>query len=80
MLIIFIDAIKKTNKNSPALIINDNGITDNIRISNAGEIKWNEILRFEILKSVGHPNSFIFVENPEKIIVNKSWFTRGLLT
>lgn len=80
MLIFFINAIRKINKNSPALIINDNGITDNISIANAGEIKWKEILRFEILKSAGHPHLFIFVENPEKFINNKSWFTKGMLT
>lgn len=80
MVLFFINAIKKTNKTSPALTINDIGLIDNISIANAGMITWNEIMKFEILKSGGHQHLFIFVKNPEKFIKDKSWFTKGMIT
>lgn len=80
MLIFFVNAIKKANKTSPALTIDNTGLTDNISIANAGLITWNEITNFEILKSAGHPHLFVFVKNPEKFIKNKSWFTKGMTT
>lgn len=80
MVLFFINAIKKTNKTSPALTINDIGLIDNISIANAGLITWNEITSFDISKSAGHPHLFIFVKNPKKFIENKSWFTKGIIT
>lgn len=77
MFIFFVNALKKT---SPALTINNSGLTDNISIANAGLITWNEIINFEILKSAGHPHLFVFVKNSEKYIENKSWFTKGMIT
>ena len=80
MVFFFINAIKKTNKTSPALTIDNTGLTDNISIANAGLITWNEITNFEILKSAGHPHLFVFVKNTEKFIENKSWFKKGMIT
>ncbi|GAA4765704.1 MULTISPECIES: STM3941 family protein [Flavobacterium] len=80
MILFFINALKKTNKTSPALIINNDGLIDNISLANAGLITWNEITNFEVLKSGGSPHLFIFVKNPEKFIKNKPWFTKGMVT
>lgn len=80
ILLFFLKAIKQSKRTLPALIINDTGITDNISIANVGKIYWDEILRFEILKSAGHPHLFIFVENSKKFLKNKSWFVKGLMT
>ncbi len=80
MLLFFINAIKQSKKTIPALIIDDSGVTDNISIANVGKINWEEILRFEILKSAGHPHLFIFVKDSDKFIKNKSWYIKGMIT
>jgi len=80
IVIFFINAIKQQTKNTPALIISSKGIIDNISIANAGMINWNEIVKFEILKSAGHPHLFIFVKETDKFIMDQPWLKKGMIT
>ena len=62
-----------------ALEINKNGIIDNISMAKAGLINWENIEKFEILKSSGHQHLFVFVKQPEKYIQNVKGFKKGMV-
>ena len=79
MLLSFSAAIKRIRKKGPALIIDQEGISDDISLASAGFIHWDDINRYEILKSGGHPQLFLFVKDSGKYLKNLSGLKRRML-
>jgi hypothetical protein len=79
MIVFFLNAIKQSNNKEFALKINEKGIIDNISMAKPGLINWENIEKFEILKSSGHQHLFVFVKQPEKYIQNVKGFKKGMV-
>ncbi|HCO67313.1 MAG TPA: hypothetical protein DIT04_06100 [Dysgonomonas sp.] len=59
---------KKLFDKSPALIIDEKGITDNITKPHIGLIEWKDIVRFDIIRIYSNKMLLIFVINPEEYL------------
>jgi hypothetical protein len=78
-LLIFINAIIRIRKKTPALIINDNGIDDNISLSKTGLINWEDINSYKIKKSAGTLHLFIYIKDFSHIISRQSGFKKQMI-
>ena len=58
----FINAIIQILKRSPALIINDTGIVENLTLAEAGFIRWENISHCELKKYTGSPHLVIYLK------------------
>lgn len=63
--------IKRVIIHQPALIISDEGITDNSSYIAAGLVAWHEIANVEIIEESGQPFLAIYTFDPE-LIINRS--------
>jgi len=77
--IFFINAILQTKKKTPALIISQEGITDNISLSKSGHIKWENIDSCEIKSFTGSPHLFLFLKDFSEVIAKQWGFKRLMI-
>ena len=77
--LVVIKAIKEIAKTSDALIINDEGIVDNISPANMGLIKWEEISDCELVRFNSVLNLAIFLHDKQKALVYAAPLNEGLI-
>lgn len=63
----------------PGILINNDGVTDNVSLAKAGLIPWNEINKFEIHRTGNAPHLFIFVRNTSKYKEKHGSFKQRML-
>ncbi len=59
---------KKLTENTPGLVINDEGITDNSSGASAGLILWKDIIEIRKIAVLNQSFLMIIVKNPEEYI------------
>jgi len=79
LIVFFINALIQNKRKGPAIIINENGIVDDVSMARAGLIEWNTIKKVEIIKSAGSPHLFIFVRNQDQYINSLNSFKKRVL-
>lgn len=79
ILVFFFNSLSQSRNQEVALVINADGIVDNISMAKIGFVNWNEIEKIEIIKSAGHPHLFFFIKNSEKYLRKLNWFKRRML-
>lgn len=67
-LLIIIVIIKKMRRNTPALIIDKNGITDNMNTKDIGPIQWMDISHINLIKDGAFKVLLIHIYDPEKYL------------
>lgn len=79
MIIFLVRSIKVVFDSSPALIINQDGIIDNVSYAKAGLITWNEIESVSVKKFNRREHLVLEVIDPQKFIETASGIKRSML-
>ena len=75
----FFANFKKAFMNSPVLIIDQEGITDQMNIPKLGFIKWEDVKEVRKENVLGFDNILVYLKDPEAFIQKQSFMKRAMM-
>lgn len=77
-LVIMVRVLLKTFDARPAFLLNKDGLVDNVSITKAGFISWDQILGSEVKDYAGAEQFILKVRDPEKYTEGLKYFNRQM--
>lgn len=76
---IIVNSLKQITKTTPALVLTEEGIVDNISPANMGLIKWSEVLSCEVRKYRGYPQLLITLADNSRALIYTNRINEALI-
>ncbi len=77
--LVVISAVKEIRKKTYALVINDEGITDNVSPANMGLIPWEAVADCELRKYRGYIQLLLVLHQPDLALAKANMFNRPII-